>query len=82
MDHRRLRMLAAGAALGDLDPAERVTFVAHLMTCPACRALKASLGDVMADLACLLPEVQPPPTLRAEILASLRPPAAGPPRFR
>lgn len=80
MDHRRHSLLAAGAALDDLDPAERVTFQAHAMTCPACRALRTSLYDVMADLALFLPEIEPPPALRASILRSLQgptDPAAG-----
>lgn len=78
MDHRHLRLLAAGAALEDLDPAERVMFEAHATTCPTCRSLARDLGETLAELACSLPTAAPPAMLLGRIVASLRPdPARG-----
>lgn len=68
MDHEALRQIAAGAALDDLDPAERRTFDAHVRGCRACDRLAQDLGDVIGDLALLAPEIAPPATLGRSIL--------------
>ena len=74
MDHATLQELAAGAALDDLDPAERQAFEAHAATCDACRRLALDLDDVMVDLALVSPSLEPPADLRASVFAALREP--------
>lgn len=76
MDHGSIRLLAAGAALDDLDPAERVDYDRHLAGCGACRSLAADLDEVVADLALVAPTLVPPISLRGDVLAALRGPAA------
>ena len=77
MDHGALAELAAGAALDDLEPAERAALDAHLASCSSCQALVADLDEVLADLALAAPELQPPASLRGDVLDGLR--AASPP---
>lgn len=72
MDHGPLRLLAAGAALDDLDVAERAEYDRHLTGCPACRMLAGDLDDVVADLALVAPTVEPPVSLRGDVLAAIR----------
>jgi len=76
MDHGPMRLLAAGAALDDLDAAERADYDRHLTGCVACQALAADLGDVVEDLALVAPTLVPPLSLRGDVLAALRGPAA------
>jgi len=71
MDHGTLRRLAAGAALDDLDPAERRTFDAHVRGCAACTSLARDLDDVVGELALVAPEMAPPAALRGSILRAL-----------
>ena len=61
------RMLAAGAVLEDLDPAERRAYDTHRAGCPDCRSLEVELDAVLADLALIVPERIPPPDLLAGI---------------
>ena len=61
------RMLAAGAVLEDLDPAERHAYDTHRAGCPDCRSLEVDLDAVLADLALIVPERIPPPDLLAGI---------------
>lgn len=75
MDHGPLRLLAAGAALDDLDGAERADYDRHLAGCAACQALAADLDDVVADLALVAPTLAPPDSLRGDVLAALKGPA-------
>ena len=77
MDHADLTELAAGAALDDLDPAERADLDAHLAGCARCQSLVVELEELLGDLALVAPELHPPASLRGEILASLREPAPG-----
>lgn len=76
MTHAAGRRLAAGAALGDLAPGERVEWVRHRATCAACAALEAELGSVLSDLALAAPGRVPPPSvlqgIRSTILADGR----------
>jgi hypothetical protein len=74
MDHGTLQQLAAGAALDDLDDAERVELDAHLASCASCLALTAELDSVLADLALVAPELRPPASLKHEVLSALREP--------
>lgn len=75
MDHGPLRLLAAGAALEDLDGAERADYDRHLSGCASCQALAADLDDVVADLALVAPTLVPPLSLRDDVLAALTGPA-------
>jgi anti-sigma-K factor RskA len=72
VDHAELTQLAAGAALDDLDPAERAELDAHLAGCARCRSLVVELEDLLGDLALAAPELRPPAHLRADVMASLR----------
>jgi hypothetical protein len=74
MDHTTLRELTAGAALDDLDPAERAELDGHLATCLECQALAGQLDDVLGDLALLAPDLRPPSSLRGQVLTALREP--------
>lgn len=71
MDHRAVRGLAAGAALDDLDPAERATLDAHLDACEPCRVEARALFDVSGILALAAPVRQPPASLRGDVLAAI-----------
>ncbi|MGK2850168.1 MAG: anti-sigma factor domain-containing protein [Candidatus Limnocylindrales bacterium] len=75
LDHGPIRLLAAGAALDDLDATERADYDRHLSGCSSCQVLAADLGDVVADLALVAPTLVPPTTLRGDVLAALRGPA-------
>ncbi|MEV7415301.1 anti-sigma factor [Streptomyces sp. NPDC089919] len=62
--------LAAGYALGALEPAERLAFEAHLRSCEACRQEAAEFGATAARLAAAV--AQPPPAAaRARVLAAV-----------
>lgn len=61
------RLLAAGAALDDLEPYERLAWDANLSGCPDCRRIENDLELVLADLALAAPERLPPPDLMAGI---------------
>jgi hypothetical protein len=71
MDHRTFRELAAGAALGDLDPAERASLDAHLAGCPACRDDARTLVDTAGLLAYGVPQRRAPSSLRDGVLAAI-----------
>lgn len=71
MDHDSFRLLAAGAALEDLDPREQQAFDGHVRSCRSCAGLDASLDDVLAELALAAPQMAVPAALRAAVLDSL-----------
>lgn len=71
MDHRAFRELAAGAALDDLDPAERQSLDDHLAACPACRGEARELVDVAGLLTFAVPQRRPPASLRGGVLAAI-----------
>jgi hypothetical protein len=71
MDHRTFRELAAGAALDDLDAAERAELDAHLVGCAACRAEASELVDTAGLLAFAVPFRHAPATLRGGVLAAI-----------
>ena len=75
MDHVALRELAAGAALDDLEPAERHALDQHLKTCAPCRGLATDLDDVLGELALVVPVLEPPRGMRDAVLAAVRQPA-------
>ena len=64
-------MLAA-EALGALDGAEARELEAHLATCEECRAELEAWQATAAELAYTAPLVEPPASLRARILKSVR----------
>jgi anti-sigma factor RsiW len=80
MDHGRLRELAAGAALGDLEPSEQEALRAHAADCPRCRTLGSELDEVVVDLSLTVPQRVAPPALFGSVIAAIRdaPPVAAP----
>lgn len=73
------RLLAAGAALDDLEPDERAAYEAHRSSCLACRRLEREFDDLLADLALTVPERLPPPDLLGSIRRALAGDAGGGP---
>jgi hypothetical protein len=71
MDHRTFRELAAGAALDDLDPGERASLDAHVVSCPPCREEARHLVDTAAMLTYAAPVRRPPASLRGSVLAAI-----------
>jgi Anti-sigma-K factor rskA, C-terminal/Putative zinc-finger len=71
MDHRAFRELAAGAALDDLDPAERASLDDHLAACSDCRDEARELVDVAGLLTFAVPQRRPPASLRGGVLAAI-----------
>ena len=63
--------VAAGLALGALTGRERAGAVAHLETCPACRAHVQDLTLTATQLLALLPEHQPPAGFAARTIQRL-----------
>lgn len=70
-EHRALRELLGGFALGALDPSEHDAVAAHLATCPSCQAEIQRLLVAVAALPLSVEEREPPPGLRDAILASV-----------
>jgi anti-sigma-K factor RskA len=70
-DHDALREQAELYVLGALPPAERTTFETHLATCVDCRARVQSLSPVLAALAHVPPQHDPPPALRDRVLRTV-----------
>jgi len=71
MDHRTFRELAAGAALDDLDDAERAALDIHLASCAPCRDEARGLVDTAGLLAYAVPSRRPPAALRGGVLATI-----------
>ena len=83
--------LLPAAAAGALDPDDERRVQDHLLDCAACLPKLADYQDVVAQLAYAVPQVEPPPELRARLLARVgatpqgtapavtRVPAAAPP---
>jgi anti-sigma-K factor RskA len=65
-----VRELAASFVLGALDEAEADAVRAHLASCADPHAEMAELGSVVSVFAESVPVVEPPPTLKARILAA------------
>jgi anti-sigma-K factor RskA len=59
-------------ALGALTPGEADVARQHLATCTICRALLADYEGVAEELMYQVPALEPPPELRAKLLARLR----------
>ena len=76
MDHEEQRDTAGLYALGALAGAERQAFESHLATCEECAADVRSLGAVVRALPYAAPQIDPPPALRARVLAAAGDPNA------
>jgi len=68
MSCERFEALLVAYADGELEAAERTSVEAHLRDCPECAELLACLRTASASLASL-PEIEPGPELRRELLA-------------
>src|ERR1700674_4563678 len=69
-EHEELREQAALYVLGALAAQERTAFEAHLATCVECSAEVRSLAAVPAMLDQTVPQVDPSPALREQVLRS------------
>lgn len=80
--HEEFDELAAGWALHALDPADEARFREHLETCLVCRRTIDDLTAAASELAYAVPQVDPPPQLRARIRQAVAPqrPSRGPSR--
>jgi hypothetical protein len=65
--HDAALLLAAGAALDDLEADEQATYDAHRAVCASCAVAEDELAVVLTDLALVVPERVPPPDLLAGI---------------
>ena len=72
----RVRERIPECLAGSLEPAARESLLAHLETCPACRAELADLNAVWRGLASL-PEPEPDPAMRGRFLEVLEAYQAG-----
>ncbi len=70
-EHDRWEELAVGSALDALEPADEQAFQQHTLICPLCRQTVADTRVVMAELAYAAMPADPPPTLRAAIVAAV-----------
>lgn len=61
--HDAALLLAAGAALDDLEPDELAAYEAHRAGCAACAIAEDEIALVLADLSLVVPERRPPPDL-------------------
>lgn len=69
-EHDELREQAELYVLGALAPAERDAFEAHIASCADCAAHVKSLAPVTQALAYVALQHEPPPALRARVVAS------------
>jgi len=72
LDHDALRELVPLHAIGALSGAERAAVESHLAECPSCAADLRAYAPVGMALAQAVPQVDPPPALRAAILSAAR----------
>lgn len=75
--HHAQREAAAAYVIGALPADERLAFEEHLAGCAECEALVRALAGVAQALPYALPQIAPPASLRARVLAAIgAPPAA------
>lgn len=60
-------------ALGSLEPGEMEQVKSHLAVCPACQVELAAYRDAAGQMVWMVPQVQPPPRLRENILRQAQP---------
>jgi anti-sigma-K factor RskA len=58
-------------ALGELSPAEAARVARHLEACPECRATLRNIEESLGWLGTVVPQSDPPPALRARVLAAV-----------
>jgi len=73
LDHDALRELVPLLAAGMLGGPDRATVEAHLQTCRECLADYRVYAPIAGALAQAVQQVDPPPSLRAAVLAAARP---------
>ena len=71
-DHERLADLVASVAIGAATPDESASVERHAATCPICAEELDSLRVTAGMLALGAPQLIPPPSLKREVLASVR----------
>ena len=71
IDRQSEHLLAAGAALEDLEPDEAAAWLTHREGCTECRDLESELTLVLEDLALVVPERVPPPYLLEAVRRSI-----------
>jgi len=76
-DHDGFREQASLYAAGALTDAERASFEAHASGCAECSADLRSFTATAGALALSVPQYDPPPTLRARVLAPIQEVQAG-----
>lgn len=79
--HQDWDEIAAGHALGALEPDDEQRFEVHLRTCAECAQVIADSQEVMAELAFAPDHVAPPPELKARLMAAIREEAGDEPRM-
>jgi anti-sigma-K factor RskA len=67
VNHSDYEELAAGFALGALEPDDEQAFQRHLEGCPACKSSVREFEEVTASLAFATPALEPPASLRAAV---------------
>jgi anti-sigma-K factor RskA len=78
--HQDWEEIAAGHALGALEPENQQRFEVHLRTCPECRQVLLDTEVVMAELAVAPDPVAPPAELKARLMAAIRDESGDEPR--
>ncbi|BEP11992.1 hypothetical protein acdb102_03030 [Acidothermaceae bacterium B102] len=76
--HDEWEELAAGHALGALEPDDEQRYEAHLATCSECLQVLADTEAVMADLAYASEPAGPPPELKARLMSAIHDASDGP----
>jgi anti-sigma factor RsiW len=76
-EHDTLRDLIAPVAVGAAEPHETARVEAHAERCAACGEELASLRAAAAALAIAVPQHDPPPSLKASLMSTVRAEAAG-----
>lgn len=71
-DHDRWAELAAGHAVGALEPEDEELFVTHLRSCAECVRTLAEMTSVAAQLAHAAEPAEPPASLKAGIMDEVR----------
>ncbi|MDX6257383.1 MAG: hypothetical protein QOJ11_3717 [Frankiales bacterium] len=69
--HQDWDEIAAGHALGALEPDDQLRFETHLRTCAECRQVLLDTEEVLAELAVAPDPVAPPPELKARLMAAI-----------
>jgi hypothetical protein len=69
--HDEWSELAAGHALSSLDDSDEAMYLEHAASCETCRALEREFSAAIADLAFATAVGDPPPSLKASIMAAI-----------